>query len=120
MRSRRKKGRRLCAVKMLQSNSMGLAWDSAYQLQQRVSSVRGLCLRSVKVRTCNEFEWLGDIAAEFLGVWHLNVGHLCGMVGFGLWVQSEMCLLSQRNQATLVNPGRRSEDDGVMLWAMPR
>jgi len=38
------------------------------------------------VASCHEFEWLGDKAAKFLGVWHLNVGHLCGMVGFELWV----------------------------------
>jgi hypothetical protein len=78
-----KKGRGHCSVKMSQSDSMGILHTS---YSKRVSSVRSLCLRSVKVRTCHEFEWLGDKATKFLGVWHLNVGHLCGMVGFELWV----------------------------------
>jgi hypothetical protein len=60
--------------------------ELAYRLPQRVSYVRGLCLSCVEVRTCNEFEWLGDIAAELLGVWHLNVGHLCGRISFELRV----------------------------------
>src|SRR5205085_2171192 len=80
----------------------------------------GLCLRSVKVRTCNEFEWLSDIAAEFLGVWHFNVGHLCGMVGFGLWVQYKMCSVSNETKQRSLTGAKIRKTIGVTLWTMPR
>ena len=90
-----KAGARVVGCGHRDSDGVVLELELAYQLVHNSQQCQWSYLNYREARTGNKLERLCDVAAEFLGIWHLNVGHLCCELSFGpgRWVRSESVLL---------------------------